>query len=321
MKSTIKAVATLIFLLIFGGIQQTHGQENQNYFDFEEILTKLNSASNNEKSLGEINAQLIKDIQKRKVDFILTSEDKKSLKKAGGSKLLIKSLSENVFKKEQDLINQRQSLYKKFTDNYASKNPDQLKIAIEAGKEFVKRYTGEVDQLIIDYLVKTIPILEKSLSFKNCCFDPVNKDYEKFNNSLKNKNWEDLLEVSAEILIKQTEIVDIPLAVASLGFDETANKKDGKYLNQILLYAEKAIELLENDKKSVTENYGVLTYSYKTKDFPDGKANALGYMNYIVGYLNYFYLNQKDEAVSYFQKSLQYESKANELLRQLNLTY
>lgn len=79
--------------------------------------------------------------------------------------------------------------------------------------------------------------------------------------------------------------------------------------------------LLENDKKSFTENYGVLNYSFKTKEFPDGKANALGYMNYIIGCIKYFYLNQKKEAVTYFQKSLRYKSKSNELLRRLNLPF
>ena len=309
MKSTVKITAILIFFLGFIFNQQTHGQEKPNYLNFNEIITKLNSASNDEKSLKAINEQLIIDVQKRKVDFILSSEDEMSLRREGANDLLIQTIVENTTEATRQKL--KQDLYKIFGTTEDKR--DTLKLS----KKFI-RYFGksEEDKEVISYLTKVVPNLEADVNRDN-----INNSYLKFDRALRDRNWEELLEVSAEILIKQPEIVDVPLAVASLGFDETANKKDGKYLNQTLLYAEKAIELLENDKKSVTENYGVLTYSYKTKDFPDGKANALGYMNYIIGYINYFYLNQKDEAIPYFQKSLQYKSKANELVRQLNLAY
>ena len=305
----------IIFIVLFGffNTQQVYGQQEVKYVTVCQVFDNLVFGLRFNNNIAEINKWLIKQIQERGVDFKLESkEEENSFRKIGASDLLIKAIRENYSKE----LEEKSDLYKKFTENYASKNPEQLKIAIESGKEFVKRYReDESVKEIVDYLVKTIPALERRI---NCC-EPDTDRYTKFDRALKNKNWEDLLEVSAEILVKQPELVDAPLAVASLGFDETANKKDPKYLDQTLLYAEKAIELLENGNKSVTENYGVLNYSFKTKEFPDGKANALGYMNYIIGYINYFYLNQKDEAIPYFQKSLQYKSKSNELVRQLNL--
>ena len=308
MESTVKITAILIFFLGLIFNQQTRGQEKPNYFNFNEILAKITSASNDEKSLKVINEQLIIDVQKHKVDFILSSEDEMSLRREGANDLLVQTIVENITEVTRQKL--RQDLYKIFATTEDKRD------ALKLSKKFI-RYFGksEEDKEVISYLTKVVPNLEADVNRDN-----INNSYLKFDRALKDKNWENLLEVSAEILTKQPEIVDVPLAVASLGFDETANKKSGKYLDQTLLYAEKAIELLENDKKSVTENYGVLTYSYKTKNFPDGKANALGYMNYILGYINYFYLNQKDEAVLYFQKSLQYKSKSNELVRQLNLT-
>ena len=165
MKSTVKVIAILIFFLGFIFNQQTHGQENQNYFSFDEILTKLTSASNDEKSLKVINEQLTKDVQKRKVDFILSSEKEKYLQEIGASELLIKSLNKNLSKEKEDLVNEQEILYKKFTDNYDAKNLEQLKIAVEAGKEFVRRYSDDESvREIIDYLVKTIPILKAAIN-------------------------------------------------------------------------------------------------------------------------------------------------------------
>jgi signal peptidase I len=60
------------------------------------------------------------------------------------------------------------------------------------------------------------------------------------------------------------------------------------------------------------QNYGVLTYSYKDKE------NARGWMNYIIGYINYYRLGKKDEALSYFYKAAQATSttKTNPYLYQ-----
>lgn len=56
-------------------------------------------------------------------------------------------------------------MYKKFTDNYAAKNPEQLKIALDAAKEFIKKYSQvEEDKNIIEYLKKWIPATEKQIA-------------------------------------------------------------------------------------------------------------------------------------------------------------
>ena len=313
-------ISVSLSLFVFLNAQQIQAQEKQEYLNFNDILTRLTFISRISSSTQEINQQLIKDIQKRKVNFILSSENETSLKKAGASDLLIKTIRESLSKEKQDLINEQQALYKKFTDNYASKNPKQVKIAIEAGKEFVKRYKNDKDvKVIIDYLEENIPKLEERI---NCCWHPPNpkyKNYEKFDTSIKEKKWDDLFEVGAEILKTEPELIDVTLVLAYVGFDILTKESNRKYLDQTLYYAEKSIQLLEKSKFSITGDYGVLQYSYKNKEFPDGKANALGYMNYIIGYIKYFYLNQKDEAFPYFQKSLQYKSAANELVRKLNL--
>ncbi len=318
-----KRIISLIFfgLLIFIINQQSVQAQQENPLNLSLIRKTLFLRFRLGESNEEINGKLIAEINIRKVDFILTSEDEEVLKKAGGSDLLIKAIRGNLPKEVETKlirIEEQKILYTKFTDNYNG-TVEKKKIAIEAGKEFIKRYSDDRSvKEIIDYLVINVPQLEKFF----CCVDPIpdrNRIYTKFDNSFKGKKWNDLFDAGAEILKREPELVDVTITLASVGFDELVNQSNRKYLNQTIDYAKESIRLMEANKKSTTRNYGVYNYSYKTENFPDGKANALGYMNYIVGYVKYFYLNQKDEAVSYFQNSLKYKSKAKELVNQLNL--
>lgn len=306
------------FVFLIG--QQKVNAQQEKHLSFNDVISKLTFTSRINKTTQEINEQLISDIQKRGVNFILDSDDEESLKKAGANDSLIRTIKKNLPKEIKEKlvsVKEKESLYKKFTDNYAG-TLEQKKIALEAAKEFVKRYSNDEDiKVLIDYFVKAIPQLEKII---DCCEPDIrNKYYEKFNNSLKTNKWDDLFEAGAEILRSEPDFVDVMLVLASVGFNSATEESNQKYLDQTLYYAEKSIEVLEKNERSRTNLYGVYQYSYKTKDFSDGKANALGHMNYIIGYIRYFYLNQKDEAISYFQKSLNYKSQSNELVRKLRL--
>lgn len=312
-------------LFVFLNGTQIQGQEKQDYLNLNSIQLKLVFTSRIIETTEEINEQLIKDIKERKVNFILSSEDEESLKKAGASEALIRVIRENLPKEIKEkivLTNEKVALYRKFTDNYDG-NVSQKKIAIDAAKEYVKRYRDDKDDKeIIAYFTKVIPELESIVkSIVNCCghdLFPIYRKYvKKFDESFKAKKLDDLFKAGAEILKTKPEFVDVTLVLASVGFDNAVSKSNRKYLDQTLYYAEKSIKLLEKEK--ISQYYGAFEYQYKTKEFPDGKANALGYMNYIIGYIKYFYLKQEDEADLYFQTSLHYKSKSNELVRQLNL--
>jgi hypothetical protein len=161
---------TMIFILIglfvFANQQQVLGQEGKNSLNINDVLVKLVFNTRFNKSIEDINKQLIKDIQERKVDFRLSLEDEKSLKKIGASDSLIKAIRENFSKILQEQI----ILYKKFTDNYNG-DFEQKKIALEAAKEFVKRYSYEAKfKDIIEYFKSNIPAFEKYLN------TAINKD-------------------------------------------------------------------------------------------------------------------------------------------------
>jgi len=65
---------------------------------------------------------------------------------------------------------------KKYTDNYSG-TPTQVKIALEAAKEFVKKYSDdEYVKEIVDYLKKIIPVLEETIEK----YDDVTKNFNNF---------------------------------------------------------------------------------------------------------------------------------------------
>ena len=103
------------------------------------------------------------------------------------------------------------------------------------------------------------------------------------------------------------------LVLATAGYDQASAKTpDDKYNNEVINYATMAIQKIESGAKSVTGDYGVLTYSYKDKD------NAVGWMNYIIGYIDYYRMNKKSEGLTYFYKASQAGSttKTNPFLYQ-----
>ncbi len=143
----IMVISIFISLFVFLIGQQVQAQR-ENHLNFNDIRETLVSKSRNSKTTEEINEQLITDIRKRGVDFMLSTEGEDALKKAGGSDLLIKSIRENLPKKLEKSI-----LYGKFLNNY-DRTTKQMKIAVEAAKEYVKKFSDDDDKdvkEIIDY--------------------------------------------------------------------------------------------------------------------------------------------------------------------------
>lgn len=316
----------LIFAACCISVTAQQTPEKSDLVDLNDILSKLTFTSRISKSAEQINEELTKLVRERKVNFVLGSENEKQIKDAGGNDQLIEAIREN-FKGEVKTLTElpaktssdkafeeNATLYSKITKNYKG-NLEQMKIALEAAIEYVASYSGDETFKLQVKWVSLIAIPGLNATIKEIEFvDPTPHGYSKFNKAFKEKKWDELFEAGAEILNREPEYVDVALILASVGFET----KKSKYRDKTLYYAEKAIELLDQDKK-YSDNFGAFNFEYKTKEFPDGKANALGWMNYIIGYIKYFDLGQKAEAIQYFQKSLTYQSGSNVLVRQLKL--
>ena len=107
-----------------------------------------------------------------------------------------------------------------------------------------------------------------------------------------------------------TEIVkgqklDIAIGLGVIGFDRAAVDKNDTFNNDALTYLKSAVQQLEAGQPADTTTFG------KAVGYPlENKDNALGLLNYYIGYIMYFRQKKEEEALPYFYKATQYNSAA-----------
>ncbi len=176
---------------------------------------------------------------------------------------------------------------------YNSTNAAVKKAAMDCGREYVKKYEAadnkEADRkAIIDYLKKKIDAYDKQAAIDADAIDTKDR-YDRFDNSYKaaktSKNWAEVFAAGKNILAKFPDDIDTIIDLASIGFDRASETPPNTTFNaDTVSYAKMAIAKIEAGKASETGNYGG-NIVYKTKTIADGKGNALGWMNYIIGFV------------------------------------
>lgn len=225
----------------------------------------------------------------------------------------------------QDQAAEKAALYKTYMDNYDKPEIEKIEIAIKAAKEYVEKFgANAADKEQVDYFKTAVPELEKSVAqIKKAKGDAEIAKvkqalFTRFDKGVKGTNGKaDPVETYAagkEIVAGDPDFVDVILVLGSVGFDQAVLPTPvDTYNEDTIQYAKMAIQKLEANKPSKTGDFGVLQYSYKNKDYPDGKANALGWMNYNIGYITYYRQGKdnpakKKEALPYLYKATQYTS-------------
>ena len=74
--------------------------------------------------------------------------------------------------------------------------------------------------------------------------------------------------------------------------DEAAVKQNDTFNNKTIDYAKSAIKKIESGETS--KKYGLEGYDYNTKD------NAIGWMNYTIGYIEFYRQKKEDERFELF---------------------
>ncbi len=211
-----------------------------------------------------------------------------------------------------DNADTKAAVYAKFTENYKSEEIAKIQTAIAGAKEYIQKYAsceGE-DQTIPNYLKKAYPKLEEKVAV----IKKTNEDkavYGRFNKAVDADtiNAGEVFSAGKDILAKTPDSLDLKLVLASVGFDEAAKETpNNTYNNQTIDYAEDAIKMLKSGGKSVTGDYGAYKWIYKNNDYADGKSNALGWMNYTIGYIKFFRQGKKEEALPYLYEATKYNS-------------
>jgi hypothetical protein len=199
-----------------------------------------------------------------------------------------------------------QTIYQKFLDNRKGPEIFKYETAVAAGKEFLEKCkTLEGQDDVKAYVEKQLPNVQKNLDVAIWNRDVI----KPFNDSFAAKNWDVTFAKGKQIVAKQPDFIDVMLVLASVGFDQAAANND-KYNADTLNMAKQAIQKINEGKPSVTGDYGAgfpggVSYIYKTQNCPDGKVNATGWMNYTIGYINFYRHKNSKEAVPYLYKALQ----------------
>lgn len=209
-------------------------------------------------------------------------------------------------------------LYTDFIACYKEQDKAKRDACYRLAKEYIDKYGNDTD----DYIKFVKARYDKYLEVVKQ--EGLQATIGRFDSLLKNNqnpNPDEAFPLGREVLaIDQSLVVDVPIALAIIGFENASAKTPNtKYNNETINYAKMAIQQIEANKPSKTQSYGIWSFSYKTKEFPDGRNNALGWMNYIIGYIMYTHQNQKKEALPYLYKATQINSasKTNPAIYQL----
>lgn len=135
--------------------------------------------------------------------------------------------------------------------------------------------------------------------------------FDSFNAGVPAKNWDASFSSGKQIINQYPDkSMDVMLVLASIGFDLASDKTapNDKFNGDTLNLSKTLIQKLEANTPSESGNYGAFNYVYKNKDWPDGRANALGWMNYNVGFIMSERQKDKKGALPYLYKATQANS-------------
>lgn len=198
-----------------------------------------------------------------------------------------------------------ETIYNQFIANYKGADLAKKKIAIDAGEQLIAKCSAnEAYKDPIAFVNKQLPNLKKAVGFGTAAtaFENAIKDP-------KNVNADAAFSSGKEVIAADPKLaLNVSLVLATIGFDKAAAATPvDTYNTDAVNFAKQAIQKIEAGETS--EFYGLLNFIYKTKEYPDGKSNALGWMNYTVGYIMYNRQpNMKKEAIPYLYKATQYTS-------------
>ncbi|MEO6588347.1 MAG: hypothetical protein ABIP06_03375 [Pyrinomonadaceae bacterium] len=225
----------------------------------------------------------------------------------------------------------RESVYKKYTDNFEGPEATKLQMAIDAAKEYIAKFNTDDDAAQVTYFKEAIPTLEQAIA--KAGEGKVAKDeYDAWYTQLKNvvttfnqantsKNWTEAYNVGKQAIDKQFKYLDkgplssetvkgqkldIAIGLAAMGFDR-AVEKDDTFNNDATTYLKSAIQQLEAGQAAKTTFGKAVGYDLESKD------NALGLLNYYLGYIMYYRQKKEPEALPYLYKSTQTKSSSQDI--------
>ena len=199
----------------------------------------------------------------------------------------------------QVTVEECNSIYNVVTTNELSRDIAKLEQAISSGKEYVAKCkdAGEGADTVIKYIAGRLPIIEERLTLL--------KLERSYNDSRKQRRFDEMIASGKQLIDRNRPYaLDVMLDIASVGFDNATAKID-KYNADAIKYANLAIEKMATGAKSGNEDRFGYYVSYKNDRCADGKSNAIGWMNYTIGYIKFARENKPKDAFPYLYKASQ----------------
>jgi len=196
---------------------------------------------------------------------------------------------------------QKTALYEKFLACRSDPDPVKKKACYEYAREYLKKYGADNDEYVA-FLQKRVKAYDDEEAYNQLV-----QRYESSVKDAKNINADEAFSSGKEILAKQPDQLDVVITLACVGLEKfSIDPKVVKYNADTIKYAALAIEKINGGAK--TKYFGNYSCAHTTTAFPDGKSNALGDLNYTIGYIMFYGMNQKKEALPYLYKATQFNS-------------
>jgi hypothetical protein len=200
------------------------------------------------------------------------------------------------------------ALYQKYKDVYTKTSTADLNTAIDTGKQYVAKCNTEDNKDIVAFIQKKEPALHEIIRKNDNLavlvkFDDVMKVSQQ---NLDSVDADAAFSSGRQVLAIDPNQVDVMISLASVGFGKAVAKND-KYDSDTVAMAKMAIQKIESGTTS--KQWGVWKHNFAMKDAADtGKANTLGWMNYIIGYITFYSQKNPKESLPYLFKATQYAS-------------
>ena len=203
----------------------------------------------------------------------------------------------------QVTVDQCSSVYQAMVANLASKELPRAEHALASGKEYLAKCKDlpeiEGGDKVVTYVNAKLPGLEKRVG--------VMRLEKTFNDALKQRNRDELVSAAKKLLeIDPPYALDLMLDIASVGFDNaSAASPIDKYNDDAIKYAKLALEKLAAGTNSGNSDKFGFYASYTTDRCTDGRTNATGWMNYMIGFITLTRQKNSKEAIPYIYKASQ----------------
>lgn len=203
-------------------------------------------------------------------------------------------------------LSAKEQLYTNFIACYKETDPVRKDACYKLADEYLDKYGTDNDEYS-NFVKRRYDLYEKDLAYRQLM--PIINTFNESIKDVKTVNVDEAFSSGKSILDVNPDLIDVPIVLASIGFDNaSAQTPNDRYNNDAINYAKLTIQKLEQGQSSTTGVFGAYAYSYKTSQFTDGKSNTLGWMNYIIGYIMYQRLGMKREALPFLYRATQFNS-------------